>query len=243
MGDFVPIHHPFSRMDLSEDLAQLEQGLREAGPSGRQLLYYLLRHFSELVQHLTCSLESDVQPDPHADADKPPQAATSMQPDGGLLETTSDWIGDPVEDACQREVRNQAREVFDVRSLEGEDYLALWMDAVPVWGRSLVLCMGGDRRRLSVHAGMYRGHTAARCRHTAATGGLAQARPVSGPGSFVRYTRAVLADAGTGRGSGFSLVSPAPSDGQAGAGSQLPCREAAAARTGRHHAGIPVAGS
>ena len=83
MGDFVPIHHPLSRMDLSDDLAQLEQGLREAGPSGRQLRYYLLRHFSELVQHLTCSLESDVQPDPHADADQQPQAATRTQPEGG----------------------------------------------------------------------------------------------------------------------------------------------------------------
>ncbi len=136
-------------MDLSDDLAQLEQGLREAGPSGRQLRYYLLRHFSELVQHLTCSLESDVQPDLPAGADKQPQAATSTQPEGGLLETTSSWIGNPVEDAYQREVRNQAREVFDERSLEGEDYVALWMDAVPVWGRSLVLCMG-------VTAGGYR---------------------------------------------------------------------------------------
>ncbi len=139
-------------MDLSADLAHLEQGLREAGPSGpsgRQLRYYLLLHFSELVQHLTCSLESDVQPDPPADADKQPQAATSRQPEGSLLETNSGWIGDPVEDAYQREVRNQAREVFDERSLEGEDYVALWMDAVPVWGRSLVLCMG-------VTAGGYR---------------------------------------------------------------------------------------
>ena len=136
-------------MDLSEDLAQLEQGLREAGPSGRQLRYYLLRHFCELVQLLTCSLESDVQPDPHADANKQPQAATSMQPEGGMLETVSGRSGDPVGDAYQREVRNQAREVFDERSLEGEDYVALWMDAVPVWGRSLVLCMG-------VTAGGYR---------------------------------------------------------------------------------------
>ena len=77
MGDFVPIHHPFSRMDLPADLAQPEQGLREAGPSGRQLRYYLLRHFSELVQHPTCSLESDIQPDPRADAVMQPQAATS----------------------------------------------------------------------------------------------------------------------------------------------------------------------
>ena len=80
-------------MDLSEDLAQLEQGLREAEPSGRQLRYYLLRHFSELVQHLTCSLESDVQPDLRAGADKQPQAATSTQPKGGLLETDSGRIG------------------------------------------------------------------------------------------------------------------------------------------------------
>ena len=108
--------------------------MREAGPSGRQLRYYLLRHFSELVQHLTCSLESDIPPDPLAGADKQPQAATSKQPEGGLLETVSDRTGDPVEDAYQREVRNQAREVFDERSQEGEDCVALWMDAVPVWG-------------------------------------------------------------------------------------------------------------
>ena len=56
LGDVVHIDHPFSCMDLSDDLAQLEQGLREAGLSGS----YLLRHFSGLVQHLTCSLEQDV---------------------------------------------------------------------------------------------------------------------------------------------------------------------------------------
>ena len=54
-------------MELSDDLSQLDQGLREAGQSGRLLRYYLRRHFSELVQRLTCSLESDVQQGPLAE--------------------------------------------------------------------------------------------------------------------------------------------------------------------------------
>ena len=54
-------------MELSDDLSQLDQGLREAGQSGRLLRFYLLRHFSELVQRLTCSLESDVQQGPLAE--------------------------------------------------------------------------------------------------------------------------------------------------------------------------------
>ena len=48
-------------MKLSDDLSQLDQGLREAGQSGRRLRYYLLRHLSKLVQRLMCSLEADMQ--------------------------------------------------------------------------------------------------------------------------------------------------------------------------------------
>ena len=136
-------------MELSDDLSQLDQGLREAGQSGRLLRYYLLRHFSELVQRLTCSLESDVQQGPlaelagteakaskdealtvdQAQAEAPyPSSGTNERPRHG-------------DDAYLREVRTKALEVFDERSLSGQDYVALWLDAVPVWGRSLMLCM------------------------------------------------------------------------------------------------------
>ncbi|MDE2730787.1 MAG: transposase [Bacteroidota bacterium] len=33
-------------------------------------------------------------------------------------------------------------EVFDTRPLDAEDYVALWVDAIEVWGRKFLLCMG-----------------------------------------------------------------------------------------------------
>ena len=121
---------------LSEGLSELEQGLREAGPSGRQLRYALLRHFSELVQQLTSSLASDEVPEAKAAepaSDKGPVEA---------LETHEVPSHGYVDAAYLRTVRREALEIFEVRPLGGEDYVALWIDAVPVRGRPLLLCMG-----------------------------------------------------------------------------------------------------
>ena len=50
-------------------------------------------------------------------------------------------------------MRAKTLEVFSERSLSGQDYVALWIDAVPVWGRSLMLSMataaGGYRHMLA----------------------------------------------------------------------------------------------
>ena len=138
-------------MELSDDLSQLDQGLREAGQSGRLLRYYLLRHFSELVQRLTCSLESDVQQGPLAELAGAEASASKEEafavgkaqsyapyPASG---TTEGPMHGKADDAYLREVRAKALEVFEERSLSGQDYVALWIDAVPVGGRSLMLCM------------------------------------------------------------------------------------------------------
>ena len=136
-------------MELSDDLSQLDQGLREAGQSGRLLRFYLLRHFSELVQRLTCSLESDVQQgllaelagtEANAARDEAlaVDKAQAPYPASGTSERPMHTSGD---DAYLREMRAKALEVFDERLLSGQDYVALWLDAVPVGGRSLMLCM------------------------------------------------------------------------------------------------------
>ena len=67
--------------------------------------------------------------------------------------------------ASLRRVRAEALEVFDTRLLSGEDYVALWMDAIEVWGRKLLLCMGvtarGRKHMLGVVEGrMYNPATA-----------------------------------------------------------------------------------
>ena len=127
-------------MERSDDLSQLDQGLRDAGPSGRLLRYYLLRHFSELVQRLTCSLESDVQQPVGPEATAVPAAVAdgTAQAAAEAPETDPRGVHGQGDDA---ELRSSALQVMEQRSLSDEDYVALWMDAVPVWGRSLVLCM------------------------------------------------------------------------------------------------------
>ena len=126
-------------MKLSDDLSELEQGLREAGPSGRQLRYALLRPFSELVQRRTCSLASDVQGASPAAADTkavpPVDTGGKPQAEAPVLETNA---APPYVDASYlRNVRMEALEVFEARPLSAAPYVALWIDAVP--GRSLLL--------------------------------------------------------------------------------------------------------
>ena len=126
-------------MELPDDLFHLEQGLREAGPSGRRVRYVLPRHFSKLVQRLTCSPASDIEQVPLAEADtaqKELAATTAQGQTSQLASGTSS--GD---DLCQRQLRADALEVFDECPLSGQDYVALWMDAVPVAGHSLLPCM------------------------------------------------------------------------------------------------------
>ena len=64
-----------------------------------------------------------------------------------------------------RRVRAEALEVFDTRLLSGEEYVALWMNAIEFWGRKFLLCMGvtagGRKHMLGVVEGrMYNPATA-----------------------------------------------------------------------------------
>jgi len=67
-------------MMWSYDLSQLDRRLRDAGQSGRPMHYQLLRHFSGLVQPLTCSFESDMQPQPHEEAGADPSHQVEVPP-------------------------------------------------------------------------------------------------------------------------------------------------------------------
>ncbi len=123
--------------------------LRDAGQSGRSLRYFLLRQCTELAQRLTCSLESDVQqeesasPGVNAVPSSPTDSKTQTEESSRVLEAKEASLqgGGGQDNAYMREVRNQALEVFEGRHIGGEDYVALWMDATSVYGRSLLLCM------------------------------------------------------------------------------------------------------
>lgn len=131
-------------MNLSDGFSELEPGLREAGPSGRQLRYALLRHYSELVRHLTCSLASDLQ-------GAPPEAAPGPETKAALPADTGPKAQVPEADAVPphghvdashlHKVRREALAVFESCPLGAATYVALWIDAVPVSGRSLLLCL------------------------------------------------------------------------------------------------------
>ena len=131
-------------MNLSDGFSELEQVLREAGSSGRQLRYALLWHYSELVRHLTCSLASDLQ-------GAPPEAAPGPETKAALPADTGPKAQVPEADAAPphghvdashlRKVRRAALAVFESRPLGAATYVALWIDAVPVSGRSLLLCL------------------------------------------------------------------------------------------------------
>ncbi len=133
-------------MSLSDDLSQLIQGLRHAGASGRQLQFDLLRHLTQCVQQLTSSLEEDVMlpsdnaaPDGTGEqlAEAPSEeensvrAPESPESPGGLALGYDDDAA-----ACE-----QARQVFDTRPLCEEEHVILWLDAMEVWGRPIVVCM------------------------------------------------------------------------------------------------------
>ncbi len=138
-------------MLLPEDFGQLQQTLEEAGASGQQLRVSLLRHCSDLIQHLTHDLgmpsaldtTSDSAQEPiHAD----PEEETSTAP---LSSPSFPEYGD---ESDLHQIRMEALEVFDHRRLDEETYAVLWMDVLRVWGAPFLLCMGstleGDRRML-----------------------------------------------------------------------------------------------
>ena len=117
---------------FSEEYSQLESALREAGEPGRVLQLELLKQF---VQRLSSSLASKVP------VEKPRvvPAEAEIAPPAPSTEVLLSGYGDAT---SLREVRGEALEVFDTRPLDAEDYVALWVDAIEVWGRKFLLCMG-----------------------------------------------------------------------------------------------------
>jgi len=160
-------------MMLSEGLSKLEQRLREAGPSGRQLRYMLLRHFSELVQPLTRRLTSDSaqeaappSPEPERMAQAPAQEADELPPHG--------HIDGPIYARCagrperlSRRVRWAGRTMWPCGSKPCR------------CGAACFVVFGHDRGRLSACAGLFR-RLAAEGRPAALR--PSGTRPVRGPG-------------------------------------------------------------
>ena len=120
---------------FSEEFSQLESALREAGEPGRVLQLELLKQFGQFVQRLSSSLASEVP------VEKPKEvpAEAEIAPPAPSTEVLLSGYGDAT---SLREVRGEALEVFDTRPLDAEDYVALWVDAIEVWGRKFLLCMG-----------------------------------------------------------------------------------------------------
>ena len=114
---------------FSEEYSQLESVLREAGEPGRVLQLDLLKQFG---QRLSSSLASEV-PVEKPKAILAEAEITSSAPSAEVLLCGN---GDATS------LRGEALEVFDTRPLNAEDYVALWVDAIEVWGRKFLLCMG-----------------------------------------------------------------------------------------------------
>jgi len=96
-------------------------------------------------------------------------------------------------------VRAEALEVFDTRLLSGEDYVALWMDAIEVWGRKFLLCMGvtagGRKHMLGVVEGrMYNPATARQLLDDLVRRGLDTSQGLLGITSGAAQLSQVLAD-------------------------------------------------
>ncbi len=138
-------------MLFPEDFGQLQQTLDEAGVSGHQLRVSLLRHCSDLIQHLTHDLGVPTPLDPTSDSAQEPSHADPEE------ETSTASLSSPSfpeygDEADLHQVRMEALDVFDHRRLDEETYAVLWMDVLRVWGAPFLLCMGstleGDRRML-----------------------------------------------------------------------------------------------
>ena len=136
---------------FSEEFSQLESALRDAGEPGRALQLELLKQFSHLVQRLSSSLASEVP----AAVPKEVPVEAEIAPAAPVASTglPLSGYGDA---ASLRAVRQEALEVFDTRPLD-EDYVALWVDRVEVWGYRFLLCMGvtaqGRKHMLGVTEG------------------------------------------------------------------------------------------
>ena len=140
-------------MLLPEDFGQLQQTLEEAGVSGQQLRVSLLRHCSDLIQHLTHDLGMPSALDTTSDsAQEPIHADPEEETSPASLPLSSPSFPEYGDESDLHQVRMEALDVFDHRRLDEETYAVLWMDVLRVWGAPFLLCMGstleGDRRML-----------------------------------------------------------------------------------------------
>ena len=131
-------------MILSDKLSELDQRLQDSGDPGQVLRFSLLHHLGELIRDLTCNVE--------ASAPVPVDAASRTGPPGEISDEVDPVVVSPPvgtialpeygDEAMLHHVRMEALEVFETRRFCGETYIALWLDVVRVWQRSLLLCMG-----------------------------------------------------------------------------------------------------
>ena len=126
---------------LSDEASALQDALQNINGSSLQLRYELLRHFSDLVQRLSRSLASEqaTRPAEERAADTADQAPSTARP--SISEQAIELLSGYGDAAALYQVRQEALEVFDTRSLSAEDYVALWIETFTVRGHKFVLCM------------------------------------------------------------------------------------------------------
>ncbi len=131
-------------MILSDDFSQLDHLLQESGASGHQLRLYLLRHFSDLVRHLTSNLDIDAVlrfPNEAATASSPVEPQSDPAEESPALVPSELACPEYGDEAALHRVRTEALEVFEHRRFDQQSYVVLWMDVQQLWGHPFFLCM------------------------------------------------------------------------------------------------------
>ena len=131
-------------MHQSENPLPLASLLGEAKELGPTLGWSLLRHLSEWMLDLSHSVDTEamepVQASAPVDTACPPAVEGEAPQPAGVLALPE--YGD---EAALHEIRMEALHVFETRTFRHESMVALWLDVVPFWGHSLMVCMGVNR--------------------------------------------------------------------------------------------------
>ncbi len=125
-------------MFQSDEIFQPDPTLGDAGEIGPSLRLSLLRHLGELIRDLTCDTEVRLHGPAPVGPDAPEASLDEAEPAGAAFEVIA--LSDYGDEAALHAVRMEALQVFETRPLRQEAVVVVWVDAVHLWGRPLVLC-------------------------------------------------------------------------------------------------------